>query len=250
MAAADVGDLRAAPRSFASTPSSAGIHVGDQVGVVAGPEEALGAAEQAGVVLVPAEPVAAPEGLGDLVGSSRTSSAITSKPPGRKAGLSSSANAERLLGRERVACRSPGRSRRSRRRPARSATRGRSAPCVPVAARRARPASAARRRPSPCTGRAGRRGPPGRRTRMAPMSPNSPADQRVELGRIRRRENRGRMDEEGVAVAMSVSFAGGGRGRRARPPTGQRPPGTRAERWSGNSSGRRYTARTAVFNET
>ena len=62
---------------------------------------------------------------------------------------------DRLLGRQRVAAARPGRTRRSRRPPGRSATRARSAlPCR--CARRAPPASAGRRRPSPGRGRAGR----------------------------------------------------------------------------------------------
>ena len=53
--AADVGDAARRARSFASTPSSAGIHAGTRLRGVAGAEEALGALEHAVVVLVPAD---------------------------------------------------------------------------------------------------------------------------------------------------------------------------------------------------
>ena len=52
--------------SFASTPSSAGIQLGNEVGIVAGPEEALGAREQALRMLVPADALAGSKRLGDL----------------------------------------------------------------------------------------------------------------------------------------------------------------------------------------
>lgn len=66
MAASDIGDVYTALQLFDHAvecwqPGA------DQVGVVAGPEEAFGAAEQTGAVIVPAEPLARTEGLPDLL---------------------------------------------------------------------------------------------------------------------------------------------------------------------------------------
>ena len=65
MAAADVGDRRA-PLQLGHDPVERGQPLGDQVRVVAGPEEALTALVHVVHVLVPAEPGAAARRLGDL----------------------------------------------------------------------------------------------------------------------------------------------------------------------------------------
>ena len=65
MAAADVGDLRAALELFDHAVERR-QPLGDQVGAVAGPEEPLDAAEQAVAVLAPVQALAALEGFGEL----------------------------------------------------------------------------------------------------------------------------------------------------------------------------------------
>ena len=86
--AADVGDARAAAELLLHAVERRNP-VGDEVRVVAGPEEALDADEEVGVVLVPADAAAAREALGHLaVGPHRGGHAWNA--PSTQAGLSSS----------------------------------------------------------------------------------------------------------------------------------------------------------------
>ena len=70
--------------SWASTPSSAGIHCGREVGPVSGPEEPLGPAEEARVVVAPAQRPVAAERLGDLLGMSQEHRGERVHRPGRR----------------------------------------------------------------------------------------------------------------------------------------------------------------------
>ena len=65
VAAADIGHRRA-PLELGDHAVERRQPLADQMRVVAGPEEPLGAAEQAGMMLVPADALAGAEGLGDL----------------------------------------------------------------------------------------------------------------------------------------------------------------------------------------
>jgi hypothetical protein len=80
MATADVGDLRPSLQLFPDALKRRNPFV-DQMAVVAGPEEALGAPEEAGAVFVPAEPAAGAKGI-------HIDWTISKAPP-KKAGLSS-----------------------------------------------------------------------------------------------------------------------------------------------------------------
>ena len=129
--AADVGDLRPRARSLSTTPSRAGSQRGDQVGVVAGAEEPLAALVHVVVVVVPADAGAGPGRLGDprrvVHGAERDL-----EEAGQVGGARLVGQRHRLLGRQGVAAAVGVVVDDSRRRPARSATRGRSARPVPV----------------------------------------------------------------------------------------------------------------------
>ena len=105
MAAADVGDLRAAFELLLHAVERRDP-LGDEVARVAGAEEALGAAEQPVVVLVPAHALAAAERLGDavLVGVERGDQLEGAEDVERAVLVG---ERERLLVGQRVACRSP-----------------------------------------------------------------------------------------------------------------------------------------------
>ena len=90
MAAADVGDAAARGQPLLDAVERRDPRL-DDVGAVAGLEEALAAREHVVVVLAPAEAGAGDEGLGDVSRASAEPSASW-KPPATKAGLPGSAN--------------------------------------------------------------------------------------------------------------------------------------------------------------
>ncbi len=97
MPAADVGDERAGLELVAHAVERRHPRV-DEVGVVAGAEEALAADVHVGVVLVPAVARAATGGVDDVTACrARVPSAIWKKP-GRNAGLSGSVSARACSG--------------------------------------------------------------------------------------------------------------------------------------------------------
>ncbi len=132
----------------------------DEVGVVAGPEEALAALVDVVDVVVPADALAAPGRLGDARRVVHRAEGDLEEP-GQVRGARLVGQRDGLLGRQRVARGVRVVRRRSRRPPARSATRARTAPRCPCG-RRAPPASAGRHLPARGTGPGGR---PSRRAR-------------------------------------------------------------------------------------